>query len=132
MVCNAMNPAYEVPQIKEALGRCQNNKDGALAKAFAHFPTSEKLFEKCGIDMEQRAKDAQEEVRLSELETLQVLNKIEIETDDKKNIVRMPRNLQAGWEDVFRRCENIKANSSKEFQLSAKGRISTIAGKTSR
>ena len=82
--------------------------------------------------MEQRAKDAQEEVRLSELETLQVLNKIDIETDDKKNIVRMPRNLQAGWEDVFRRCENIKANSSKEFQLSAKGRISTIAGKTSR
>ena len=127
-----MNPAYEVPQIKEALGRCQNNKDGSLAKAFAHFPTSEKLFEKCGIDMEQRAKDAQEELRLSELEALQVLNKIEIETDDKKNIVRMPRNLQAGWEDVFRRCENIKANSSKEFQLSAKGRISTITGKTSR
>ena len=132
MVCNAMNPAYEVAQITEALGRCQNNKDGSLAKAFAHFPTSETQFSKCGKDMEQRAKDTQEELKLAELETSDVLGKIEIETDAKKNFVKMPPSLQAGWADVFRRCEDIKANSSPEFQLSAKGRISTITGRTSR
>ena len=132
MVCNAMNPDYEVAQITEALGRCQNNKDGALAKAFAHFPTSEKLFTKCGKDMEQRAKDDQENLKLTELETSEVLGKIEIETDAKKNFVKMPSSLQAGWADVFRRCEDIKANSSPEFQLAAKGRISTITGRTSR